>query len=42
MYDVILQGVTPQEREMLRTVSGKVHENIRNALSDPEAILKLF
>lgn len=42
MYDVILQGVTQEERQMLRTVSGKVHENIRNALADPEAILKLF
>ncbi len=42
MYDVILQGVTQEEREVLRKVSGKVHANIRNALEDPDTILKLL
>lgn len=42
MYNIILQGVTPEECETLRIVSEKVHKNIRNALEDPDTILKLF
>ena len=32
MYNIILQGVTEEEREVLRRVSTKVNENIKNAL----------
>ena len=42
MYDIILQDVTQEEREALRKVSRKVHANIRNALEDPDTILKLL
>lgn len=32
MYNIILKGVTQEEREVLRSVSRKVNDNIKQAL----------